>query len=149
MEGSSQDGDRDHEDDEEPSEKSFVFFVVREFGGDPADVSSVVGLPPSRSWRKGDLYGASGTVHTHDRWELRSPAPESALPEEKLDTLVSALEAVAPGVRAAAERFKAGIGCVVYTQRANPGFHVSADCLRRVAALHLSLDFDVYLMSSE
>ena len=125
-------------------EQSFVFFAVFEFDKDLDRVSSVVGVQPTRSWLKGEPFSEQGGRHTHDRWELGSTSPDAASPEEKLLELVGTLEELAPGVRAAAEQFEAGIGCAVYTSQANPGIHISATLLARIAALGLTLDFDVY-----
>ena len=93
--------------------------------------------------------GDRGGIHTHDRWEFTLPAPAHAEPEEKLEELIAALEVVAPGVRCAAEQFSAGVGFVVYTEEANPGFHVSAEMVQRLGALQLSLDLDIYTLGVE
>ena len=126
-----------------------MFFAVFDFGGDASHVTSVVGLTPSKSWRKGERFSERGGVHTHDRWVFSSPAPAGAEPEEKLVELVGALEEVAPGVRSAAEQFSAGILCAMYTEQPNPGLHLSAEILEQIAALKLSFDLDTYALGEE
>lgn len=46
-------------------------------------------------------------------------------------------------------RYSAGINCVGYFYGANPGLHLSADLLGRIAALRLAVDFDLYNYGEE
>lgn len=47
-----------------------------------------------------------------------------------------------------ARKGEAGVNCVGYYYGANPGLHLSAALLTRLAALELPVDFDLYNYSA-
>ena len=70
--------------------------------------------------------------------------PTSAAFEDQITALLDKLESVAGGVRDAVQRFQVGVQVAVYTTEPNPGFNVASQVARRLSALELDLDFDLY-----
>lgn len=76
----------------------------------------------------------SGRTAQANGWELRSPlARGENLLHEYLEALVSVLEHRAHVVRSLASRYSAGINCVGYFYGSNPGLHLSACLIERIA----------------
>jgi hypothetical protein len=80
---------------------------------------------------------------------FKSQLPLSACVEDHLEALLSALEPHSVRIREAARRFSVGISCAIYFHSVNPGFHISNALARRVAAIGLGLDFDLYCLGEE
>ena len=124
-----------------------LYFGVFRFGPDPRAVTALLGVEPTKAWAAGDL-GPGGEPWRYGRWELASPAGEAASVEDQLAALLPLLEARADAVAEAARRYAVGIQCAAYFREVNPGFHLDAGLLARVAALGLSLDFDMYCLGA-
>jgi len=127
--------------------KIHVSFAVLGFSGSPQAVTDLLGIAPTEAWATGDP-GLRGHPRRFARWNLASPAGETATVEDQLTALLPLLEARAAAVAEAARRFEAGIHCAAYFRDVNPGFHLDAAMVARVAALGLSLDFDLYCLGA-
>ena len=57
----------------EQTDEIQVSFCVTGFDGLPEEITAVIGLQPSKSWRKGEACGGGKGIHTHSGWELVSP----------------------------------------------------------------------------
>jgi hypothetical protein len=127
--------------------KAHVYFAVFEFGQDVGIVTTLAGFEPTESWVEGlPMRRHPNVTHRHSRWTFKSPLPLNAPVAEHLDTLLSALEPHATGVRAVRSRFPAHIACAIYFRTHTPGFQLSEILTARVAALGLALDFDLYFL---
>ena len=124
-----------------------VHFAVLGFSGSPQAVTDLLGLAPTEAWATGDP-GLRGHPRRFARWNLASPAGVHATIKDQLAALLPLLEARAAAVAEAARRFEAGIQCAACFREANPGFHLDAALVARVAALGLSLDFDLYCLAA-
>jgi hypothetical protein len=125
-----------------------VYFGVFEFGDDPLVVTRLVGAEPTQAWVKGEaLPQRPSGRRTHSRWSLSSPLSPAEPVEDQIAALLPLLEARADGVRAVATQFKAGIMCAMYFDQFTAGVHLPEDLIARIAALKLSLDFDMYFLS--
>jgi hypothetical protein len=126
-----------------------VFLSILEFDpAPPAEVTALLGLQPTAAWVKGDLVPG----HPHaDRpcsaWRIQSPLPRTATFEDQLHALLDILETRADQVRAASKRYGAQLTCAAYFDSVNPGFGLAADDVARIAALGLSMDFDLYCLA--
>lgn len=112
------------------------------------EITSEMGMEPSEAYNKGDqaTYGPS----KFSFWQLLSPLPEGDLfLDEHLDALLPILETRAREIKNISDRYKVGINCVGYFRDVNPGFHLSADMIKRVSDLRLSIDFDLYCSCEE
>jgi len=124
-----------------------VYFAVHGFGESPQVVTELLGIAPTTAWAAGDP-GPHGNARHFARWSLASPAGETATVEDQLTELLPLLEARAAAVAETIRRFDCGIQCAAYFHEANPGFRLDAELVARVAALGLSLDFDLYCLAA-
>ena len=127
-----------------------VYLGVWGFEDDPAVVTRLMGIEPTTAWGKGDPWpNHSHLKHRHSLWSLESGlAPSESITAHFLD-LLPALESRGEALLEVMKKFDAAIQVVAYWYCANPGFDLSADLVRRIAALGLSLDFDFYCLGDD
>lgn len=122
----------------------YAYFWVEGFDCSCEAITEQLQMAPSKTHGAGDPR-RSGQPRQTNSWELLSPlARGENLIQEYLDALLPLLEARAPVVQDLASRYSAGINCVGYFYGSNPGLHLSSQLIARIAALKLSVDFDLY-----
>ncbi len=127
----------------------YAYFWVEGFDCACEDISAQLNIAPSTVRRIGDLWPSGQVVRTNC-WQFLSPlARGESFIQEYLEALLPALEARATVVRSLASRYSAGINCVGYFYGSNPGLHLSATLIERIAALRLAVDFDIYNYNEE
>ena len=127
----------------------YAYFWIQGFDDPPEDISTLMAVTPSRVERVGESrwFGALATMN---RWELLSPLNRGEhLLQDYLEALLPILEARASVVRSLASLYSAGINCVGYFYGSNPGLHLSASLIKRLAELELAVDFDLYNCGEE
>ena len=131
--------------------KSHIRFCVYDFGDDPSVVTEAIGLEPTKSFSKGDPFpNQPSSFRQRSAWELQSPLPLLAEAEVQLEALLTILESNIESVRQAKEKFDAGICCAIYYyEGCDQGFHLSEAIVERIAALGLSIDFDLYFLGDD
>ncbi len=83
-------------------------------------------------------------------WRLLSPMPRGdGFLQDHIDALLVRLEMRADAVVDLGANCEMGISCVGYYYGTNPGFHLSATLIQRLAALRLAVDFDLYNFAGE
>ncbi len=129
-----------------------LYLGVFDFGDDPRVVTDLLGIEPTQAWAPGTpmpgLAGERGARRRHGRWELASPAGAEAPVDEQLAALLPLLEARSEAIAEAARRYEVGLTCAAYFREVNPGFHLDATLLARLAALRLGLDLDLYCLGA-
>jgi hypothetical protein len=115
----------------------------------PDPVSAVIGREPTSFKVKGERINQSSLLRKRSIWAIDSGLPEHAEVGEHLAALLTQLEAHVAGVRSLASSSDVGIQCAAYWHTSQPGFHLSRELLSRVAALGVSLDFDMYCIGDE
>jgi hypothetical protein len=125
-----------------------VYFAVFDFGDDPKVVTEALGVTPTKAWTKGEAikHSAHGR-QTHSRWVLQSQLPLAAPIDEHFRDLLPRLEQRRIAVMEVCDRFRARLAVAAYLRAANPGFRLDSEVIRRIAALELEVDFDLYFLS--
>jgi len=128
-------------------EQTRLYFAVGDFGDDPETVTQLLGVQPTRVWRRGQPRpGSSGPPVRHELWALDSSVDPSESFEAHLAELLALLERAPNGVREVAQRFGAVFQCYSHFESPNPGFAIPPELVRRVAALGVGFDFDLYVL---
>jgi hypothetical protein len=126
-----------------------VTFAVFEFGEDPNVVSDLLGIPPTKAWRKDDALPAGGR-QTHSRWTLAARPSACSSVEAQLDDILTQLEACAPEVRKLASLYQAKLAIRGdYREEFNPEIELAPRTIQRLANLGLGLWFDLYFLGPD
>jgi hypothetical protein len=109
------------------------------------DVTAMVQLTPTNTWRAGDLIARTIMKRKHDGWTLELLERETFDMEESLRELLDVLEPHQRKIIEAMDRFKldAEISFGVLIYESEPAAWFSADTIRRAALLNASLDIDL------
>ena len=122
------------------------FTVAGEF--DPEDVSRIVGVPPSRSWKKGEINPKTGFERNASRWSLDSRLSSSEPLEAHVRDVLQQLLANAAGYTAVAESYGGVMQLVGYFYTSYPGFGLAKAEINDLSTLGLQLDCDFYYLYS-
>lgn len=126
------------------SSKTYAYFFVSEFDCSVQEITKLMGVSPTKSCNKG-APGAHVDTLPRSIWELHSTLARGEMPlQDHVENVLMVLEKRPEIVAKLGQQYTAGINCVGYYYSANPGLHLSAELIKRVAALDLSLDFDLY-----
>lgn len=121
--------------------KSFVYLGTSDFGGDPDDITRLIGLEPTKSWRVGEpLAPYSEHKLEQSGWRLYSRLPLSEPVEAHLEDLLLMLEPHALAVREAAVKFGLGIKAINQAHYMKK-FHLSENLTGRIRGVGLSFEF--------
>jgi len=127
----------------------YAYFWVEGFDCSPDDLTAQMRAEPSHVQRIGEAL-PHGAIAETSLWKLLSPlARGESLLQEYLEALVALLEQRTSVVQSLASRYSAGINCVGYFYGSNPGLHLSASLIERIAVLKLAVDFDLYNYGAE
>lgn len=129
----------------------FATLVISGDEVNPAAVTAMFGLPPTRSFARGDAY-SRGHVRKHGMWALSS---EGSVASEDLDDHVAwLLDRIEP-VREAFQNYlrsnhrSAFITCFWLSPHGHGGPRFSPQVLRRLGGANLPLQVDTYLADAE
>jgi hypothetical protein len=122
----------------------YAYFWVQGFTCSTEEVTTLLGFTPSSVEA---IRTANVELHPSrpNMWIHQSPVPRGeSLVQDQLEGLLQVLEPHREAVISFASKGQAGINCVGYYYGSNPGLHLSAALLARLAALELPVDFDLY-----
>ena len=126
-----------------------TYFAVWGDWPDAAPLTQIIGREPTAFHAKGSSMTESSIIRKRSIWQIDSRQPETESIETQIESLLDLLELHASGVRQAVRENDGGIQCAAYWRTSQPGFHLSSSLVERVAALGLSLDFDMYALGGE
>jgi hypothetical protein len=132
-----------------------ISFMLSDENLDPDIITTNLGIPPDESWRKGDKRHLKGLIpesippHTFGRWSLNPHCSPYDDFEEQLDRLITRLEALPPILKEYIEAFDGGFLVGYSSGEVSIGFNLSPQIIQRMAALGLSIVFDIYPIEPE
>lgn len=111
------------------------------------ELAAFTKLKPTGGCNKGDQRNNGRTVYKFSAIEFE-PNPEPDEFDDKLKKLLDFLEQDQDGIRALANKASGYIQVTITYHNGNSmigGPHIDREALKRMAALHLAIDFDQYL----
>ena len=126
--------------------ETYAYLWVREFDPPHSQISDLLGLEPTEAFVEGDPW-IKDRKRPFSSWHLKSPLPRTEIfLDAHIEALFDILEPKRDRLAEVAAKYEVGMNCVGYYYSAHPGFHLSAEVVRRCADLNLSMDFDLYCM---
>ena len=113
----------------------------------PEDVTAVIQLAPTKTWRLGDSIQGTKLKRKNDGWIFGLSQRDTYNMDAFLRELLDIIEPYNDGIAEAVNRFslEKEISFGVYIRGETPASWFSVDTLHRVAALQASLDIDLML----
>lgn len=117
-------------------------------GFSPEDVTAVIQLAPTRTWRLGDPVEDTKLIRKHDGWVFGLSERDTYDMDSFLRELLGMLEPYKERIAQATSRFclEKEFSFGVYVRGETPTSWFAADTIRRVAAFEASLDVDLILL---
>lgn len=136
--------------------ETYAYFWIEGFSTDPSEITALMSLEPHEIRREGELiqrrFEQTGQKHYWPRsgWKFRSRLPlDETFQDSHIAVILDAIEPRSAELLDLQKTCEMGINCVGYYWNSNPGFHLSADLIRRCARLGLGIDFDLYNFPEE
>jgi hypothetical protein len=131
-----------------------ISLIISDENLEPDVITQALGVEPNEAWSKGDpIFPNAPPEHrrTHEfgRWELDAPCSPYDTFEEQLEKLITRLEALPPILKEYIATFDAGLLVGYSSGEVSIGFYLSPQIIQRMAALGLSIDFDIYPIEPE
>jgi len=125
-----------------PDKCSFTLGVYGE-DLDPDEISSLLGCAPTRAHRRGDLR-KSGTPWPQGCWTHAVEGTPPTGPEELVHLLLARLPTDEGLWKMLRARYRVTLGFGIFNEGWNRGFALSPEALRRIQAIGVGVDFDIY-----
>lgn len=126
--------------------KISVSFVLAGLDLDPEEITVLVGIIPTTTWRIGDLIDPRASVRRKSNgWSLKSQLDKSAELDEHIKSVFEQLQ---PGWRSLVEtcaQYDALIDCAIYVYEQVPAVHFDKDIIQKSAELNAAIDVDIIL----
>src|SRR6516225_677571 len=130
----------------EPNEQYAYFTVAGDF--DPAEISSVVGLRPTESWRKGDLNPKTQYERKFSRWLFYSRLDRQRSLEDHTADVLEQMRVNRGAFCEASARYGGVMQLVAYFKTNYPGGSFGRELVNGLAKFSLGVDFDFYYLYS-
>lgn len=131
--------------------KSLVYLAVTSNTMPPEEVTTTLGLMPTTSWRLGDARGSDGRLtHSFHGWFFDPAGDGPGECDQKMKVLLDGLECASSRFGALAAQCSVEIRVVYHGYQSQMwGLHWDADTLRRISALGVEVDVDLYASGPE
>jgi hypothetical protein len=130
-----------------PNEQYAYFTIVGDF--DPEEITRVLTISPSDSWRKGDLHPRTRLERKFSRWSLKTRLPKTEPLEAQISDVLSQLDKQPEAFAKIITLYGGCMQLVGYFHELYPGLHFNSSIVESLARHHLSVDFDFYYLWSD
>lgn len=114
-----------------------VEFILTGLELNPEEITDLLKISPTSTWKLGDLIGKSILGHKHNGWSLKSNLENSVDLEEHITYVLQKLLPSWQKLVDICYQYDAEISCVIYSYEAQaPAIHFNKDIIRRVAELN-------------
>jgi hypothetical protein len=116
----------------------------------PDDVTSKVGIQPTKTWLKDDPISPKATIrYQQNGWTLRSHLEASDDLEEHFRVVLNQLNQGWQPLVELCSIYEAEFSGVIYTSGDRPAIHFDKELLKAVLQLNAEIDVDLYVLTPE
>lgn len=117
----------------------------------PEEVTRVLGITPSRTWRLGDHIQNTLIQRHHSGWSLSTGRVESLDVGEQIASLLGLIDGRDTIVRSMLQDMsaEAEVSSAIYIDGATPSVHLGINLLERMRALRAAFDVDIYVFTGK
>jgi len=132
-----------------------VSLVVHQFACTADEITSVLGIKPTQSWRQGDAAsyanrlpkGKSAPTKKYNTWIVEAPPTDSRSLADHLDGLLSQVAAARSKFKLLPEDAAVWVNCVVYDFQRSAVLALPNKALRAIAEMGADIDIAYYDMT--
>ncbi len=125
----------------------YAEFVLTGTDLNPEDVTSKVGIQPTKTWLKDDLISPKGRIrYKQNGWKLRSHLQASDDLDEHFRVVLEQLKQSWQPLVELCSIYQAEFCGVIYTSGDRPVIHFDQEVLKAVLQLNAEIDVDLYVL---
>ncbi|AFZ28098.1 hypothetical protein Cylst_6130 [Cylindrospermum stagnale PCC 7417] len=122
-------------------------FVITDFDYDPNEITSILGILPTRTSRIGDLIGKSILRRKENAWVLKSQLEQSADIESHIKDVLARLQPSWEKLVEICSQYYTEISCVIYCyDQQSPAIHFNKAIIRSAFELNAQISVDYYCL---
>ena len=126
-----------------------AYFNFRNFDCEPDYITEKLGIEPRTAGVAGDPHpvGAGKTIPLRESlWSLQSPIEVHNPVEEHVQALLDLLEKRAEPLKEFTNKYESTLYIAIYYYEVNPAICLDKDLIKRIADLHIDIDFDIFCL---
>ncbi len=131
----------------ENNEQYAYFTVTGNF--DPSEISELVGMSPTESWRKGDINPRIQIERKFSRWSLYSRLERTCELEAHIADVIRQFSENKGQFLELSSKHGGVMQLVAYFKTGYPGLHLERELVASLAEFSLSVDLDFYYLYSD
>ncbi len=123
-----------------------VRLYITHFECSPTEITRILRLSPTGTWRAGDLIGRSKTLRNKvNGWRLHSPLPETTGPEEQIEALFRKVRPAAPRFKKLPKNVKVQLLVAIHAcDDSQRTMEISAETIQILAQIRGTLSFEYW-----
>jgi hypothetical protein len=123
-----------------------VSLIVTSQSLSPEEISSLLGLQPTKVWHMGaPLFASSARNASANVWKLMAGGPQEQLTATPLfDELIAVIRNHRDRFAMLPDDAECELQCAAYFREQTPGISLSPDHVKALAAIGASVDIDLY-----
>jgi hypothetical protein len=126
-----------------------VYFLLTGFEITPDEITSILGIEPSKSWSVGDTIEKTKLKRKENGWTLSSGLDKSSELEEHLTSLFQQIQSKWSIFLNLCSKYEAEISCTIYSYEAQgSAMHFDKAIIKYVAELNAEIDIDYYCLDN-
>jgi len=130
--------------------KVYAEFSLTGLNLNPEDVTSKIGIQPTKTWLKDELISSKAQIrYQQSGWKLRSHLDTSNDLEEHFRVVLEQLKQGWQPLIELCSVYEAEFCGVVYTSGDRPAIHFDKEILKAVQQLNAEIDVDLYVLPLE
>ncbi|BAS58251.1 DUF4279 domain-containing protein [Leptolyngbya boryana CZ1] len=125
----------------------YVEFSLTGIDLNPEDITSKVGIEPTKTWLKDELISPKGQIrYKQNGWKLRSHLEASDDLDEHFRVILQQLRQGWQPLIELCSVYEAEFCGVIYTSGERPAIHFDRELLKAVLQLNAEIDVDLYVL---
>ena len=125
-------------------------FTLTDFKCLPEEITSILGIMPTKTWKIGDLISPRGRrYYEFNGWRLQSELQDSAELEEHVVSVLTKLQPSRKALIELCSQYDSEISCVIYASDRDeqvPAIHFEPSIVKKISELNAAIDVDMYLL---
>ncbi len=127
----------------------YAYFTITGDDLDPDEITKLVGVSPTDSWKKGDVNPRNGRERKFGRWSLYSRLARSEEFEAHITDVLAQLDQNSDGFKKVSQAYKGHMQLVGYFHSSYPGLYFTPETVQGLAKYNLGVDHDFYYLHSD